>query len=68
MSNIKPIDAVMWAVVDKEGKIDKHSIRANHPHCFADFKKETGMSDREFTKNGYACQQVRVRIEPIKQE
>jgi len=61
MSNIKTINEVMWAVVDKDGIPDAEFIRESKRQVELVFGKEWA----KMLKDGYTCQQVRVRIEPI---
>jgi hypothetical protein len=66
MSNIKPIDAVMWAVVDKEGNVQEDTIRYSEKYAInAIFERDWAWIWERFQLQGYTCQQVRVIIEPI---
>jgi hypothetical protein len=68
MSNIKPIDEVMWAVVDKDGVICYNTANLTNIDAIVQFVADSPLSWEYYKFLGYTCQQVRVRIEPIKQE
>ena len=70
MSNIKPIDAVMWAVFSPTGALQTCSIANDETKAINQFQKNQYSPYYwvKYQTDGYTCQQVRVRIEPIKQE